>query len=238
MIGSWMRKLSVGLAALSVLVSCSTPTTPLPVTGTYTTQFPLTEKPISEDGNWVNGGTVGLDWHNVVTKPGLAMGTDSPVAYSDPTAILTGTWGADQAVEATVYSVNPTSSLYQEVEIRLRSQISAHSITGYEILFRCLKTTGAYMQVVRWNGSLGDFTYLSSHSGPQFGVANGDVVKASIFGNTIRVYINNALVDSVNDSTYASGNPGIGFNFGCGTTYEDFGFTKFTAIEFDSQSDF
>ena len=39
---------------------------------TYTTNFPLTENPISEAGNWINGGTVGLDWTNVSTTPGLA----------------------------------------------------------------------------------------------------------------------------------------------------------------------
>ena len=29
--------------------------------GTYTTNFPLTENPILENGNWINGGTTGLD---------------------------------------------------------------------------------------------------------------------------------------------------------------------------------
>lgn len=198
---------------------------------TYTTSFPLTESPISDSGNWVNGMDVGLDWHNVVTTPGLAMGTDAAEAFSDPTALLTGTWSADQMVEATVYSVNQTESCYQEVEIRLRSQMSAHSITGYEILFRCLKTSEAYLAIVRWDGALGDFTYLSSKNGSQYGVTNGDVVKASISGNAITVYINGVLVDSVTDGTYATGNPGMGFDYGCGTTYEDFGFTKFTASD-------
>jgi hypothetical protein len=197
----------------------------------YTTSFSLTENPISENGNWVNGKVVGLDWHNVVTSPGLAYGTDSPEAFSDPTALLTGAWGADQTVEATVYSANQTESYYQEVEIRLRSNISAHSNTGYEILFRCLKTPNAYMAVVRWNGVLGDHTYLSIKSGAPYGVSNGDIVKASIVGSEIKVYINNVLVDSIMDNTYSTGNPGMGFNYGCGSSYGDFGFTKFTASE-------
>jgi hypothetical protein len=37
----------------------------------YTTNFPLTENPISEGGRWINGGAVGLDWTNVSTKAGL-----------------------------------------------------------------------------------------------------------------------------------------------------------------------
>ena len=36
---------------------------------TYTTNFPLTENPISEAGNWINGGSVGFDWSNVSTTP-------------------------------------------------------------------------------------------------------------------------------------------------------------------------
>jgi hypothetical protein len=38
------------------------------------TNFPLTEDPISEGGNWIGGGTTGLDWNNVQTTPGFANG--------------------------------------------------------------------------------------------------------------------------------------------------------------------
>ena len=196
----------------------------------YTTSFPLSETPISENGNWINGGTVGLDWNNALTTPGLAQGQGpSSVAYSDPTAILAGAWGPNQTAQATVHSVNQTSSYYQEVELRLRTVIAPHSITGYEINFRCLKTSSAYMQIVRWNGALGSFTILNSYSGAQYGVANGDFVKASISGNQISVYINGVLMGSATDSTFPSGNPGIGFDYGCGTTYGDFGLTSFAA---------
>jgi hypothetical protein len=71
-------------------------------------------------------------------------------------------------------------------------------------------------------------------SGSQYGVTSGDVVKASIIGNEIKVYINNILIDTVIDNTYSTGNPGMGFNFGCDSTYGDFGFTKFTASELPS----
>ena len=87
------------------------------------------------------------------------------------------------------------------------------------------------MQIVRWNGPLGNFTYLSQNGGAQYGVTSGDVVKASIVGSTISVYINNVLMGTATDSTYATGNPGIGFDYGCGSTYGDFGFTTFTASE-------
>src|ERR1700729_3247334 len=43
---------------------------------TYTTNFPLTENPISEGGKWINGQKDGVDWTDVRTTPGLAFGTE------------------------------------------------------------------------------------------------------------------------------------------------------------------
>jgi len=43
---------------------------------TYTTNFPLTEDPISEGGKWINGKKDGVDWANVRTTPGFAFGTE------------------------------------------------------------------------------------------------------------------------------------------------------------------
>lgn len=200
---------------------------------TYTTQFSATENPISEGGNWTNGKAVGLDWADVATVPGLAYGTESGGGgYDDSTAILTGTWGADQTAQATVHSVNQNDNIYEEVELRLRSAISAHKNTGYEINFRCSKTGNAYTQIVRWNGKLGDFTYLSSQSGSKYGVAEGDVVKASIVGNKITVYINGVQVNQATDSTFPGGSPGIGFFIsGASGVNQDYGFTNFTATD-------
>jgi hypothetical protein len=198
--------------------------------GTYTTNFPLIENPISEGGRWTNGGTVGLDWNNVQTTGGFAGGVGpAAVAYSDPTAILTGNWGPNQTVSGTVSSVGASDNYYQEVELRLRSTVSAHSITGYEVNFRTPNNGSAYVNIVRWNGALGNFTYVAMSSGT--GVSNGDVVMATINGSTISAYVNGKLIVSGTDTTYTSGNPGIGINYGCGNTYSNFGFTSFTATD-------
>src|SRR5712692_8700467 len=67
--------------------------------GTYTTNFPLAENPISEAGKWLNGQGDGLDWTNVRTTPGFAFGTElggnrpEPQKYDDSTALVKGTWG-------------------------------------------------------------------------------------------------------------------------------------------------
>jgi hypothetical protein len=111
---------------------------------TYTTKFPLTEDPISEGGKWINGKKNGLDWANVRTTPGFAFGTEiggnrpELQKYDDSTALLTGTWGPEQTAQATVHRVNKDDdNIYQEVELRLRSALSPHNATGYEVMFRC-----------------------------------------------------------------------------------------------------
>ena len=194
----------------------------------YTTGFPSIENPISEGGHWVNGKSVGLDWGDVRTTSGFAFGTNSG-GYADPTAILAGSWGPDQMAQAVVRCSNPSDSLAEEVELRLRSAISAHSNAGYEINFLCSKTGNGYSQVVRWNGPLANFTYLSDNSG---GVVTGDVVLARMVGNVITVYINGTQIARVTDSTFATGSPGMGFYLDGGTTQNaDFGFTSFTGSE-------
>ena len=198
---------------------------------TYPTNFRLTENPISEGGNWINGKVAGLDWCDVATTPGLAFGVESGShGYDDATAFLTGIWKPDQTAEATVHSVNQNDHIWEEVELRLRSTLSAHHATGYEINFRCSKRAKAYSEIVRWNGPLGNFTYLSQHNGSQYGVANGDVVKATIVGDVITVYINGVQINQARDSTYATGNPGMGFFLrkGAGVN-RDYGFIRFTA---------
>jgi hypothetical protein len=206
--------------------------------GTYTTNFSLTENPISEGGKWTNGQTDGLDWANVRTTPGFAFGTElggqrpAPQKYDDSTALLTGNWGPNQTAQATVRSVNQNVKIYEEVELRLRSALSPHKATGYEILFRSSKSADSYCEIVRWNGPLGDFTYLGRAKGPQCGVAAGDVVKATIRGSVITAYINGAQVVQATDNTYTKGNPGIGFYLeGATGVNGDYGFTSFTATD-------
>lgn len=202
----------------------------------YTTTFPLTESPISEGGHWVNGGAAGLDWTNVSTTPGLAIGHQVGASYTDATAILTGTWGPNQRVAAAVHTASQKDACYQEVELRLRSAISASVNTGYEISYKLSQSADAYLIIVRWNGALGNFTYLSRQSGAQYGAKDGDVVSASMVGNVITAYKNGVQMGQATDSTFTAGTPGMGFNLenglaGCRGTNGDYGFTSYTASD-------
>jgi hypothetical protein len=200
--------------------------------GTYTTSFSTAENPITEGGNWLNGRSVGLDWADVRTTPGLAFGTQSGNAgYNDSVAILQGTWGPDQTASATVYTVNQQSGdVFEEVELLLRWSLSPHSAKGYEVNYRCTRGGSQYAQIVRWNGALGNFTLLDARDGP--GLSNGDRVKASIVGSTITTFINDVPIFSVTDSTYKSGSPGMGFYLqGASGVNGNYGFTNFTATD-------
>lgn len=223
---------------------------PAPVRS-YSTDFEHDEAPISEGGMWLNGGTDGIDWVDIVIENGVAHGAVTRMAvaerrveqgnldvadaedaapigdYDDPTAVLTGEWGPNQHAKGTVFSRNQTEELFQEVELRLRSTITPHVCNGYEVFWRCLKTDAAYAEIVRWNGKIGDFTSLAKKIGPEYGVKAGDVVEATVVGNVIRSFINGVEVMSATDDVYTSGSPGIGFNFGVGDTNADSGFTHF-----------
>jgi hypothetical protein len=210
---------------------------------TYTTNFPLTENPLSEGGNWIEGGDVGLDWTNMRTTAGFAFATQSgtnsgDAMFDDSIALLTGTWSNDQSAQATIKIVKPitaTGSCYQESELLLRGNISAHNATFYEVNVGDRNDSDSYINVVRWNGPLADFTTLLALHGTTYGVKTDDIFKATIVRNTITIYINGVQKGQVTDSTFASGNPGIGMYIQspstCGSGGSNFGFSSFMASE-------
>jgi hypothetical protein len=180
---------------------------------TYSTQFPATENPLSEGGMWMGGRSVGLAWADFQSVPGLAFGKqsgNSPGLYDDSVALLTGTWGPDQTVQAVVKTVNQNDNIFEELEIRLRSTLAADSSTGYECLFSARSSAKAYVEVVRWNGPFGSWTQLDGRDGSAYALRDGDTIKCSVSGNTITLYINGAQKLQVTDATFLVGSPGIG----------------------------
>jgi hypothetical protein len=179
-------------------------------TPTYTTTFNLTETPISEGGVWHRlSGNVFTD---VGTANGIAFGTNGARdTYDDSYALLSG-FGPDQTAEAVVFRSTSLVSgpITHEVELLLRFSDTATTARGYECTFNYAgDVLGA-----RWNGTLGDFTPLNVSGGAgNLGrdLVSGDVIKCAIAGSTISFYINGVLRGQATDSTFASGQPGIGF---------------------------
>jgi hypothetical protein len=220
----------------------------------YSTTFALDEDPISEGGMWLNGRKDGIDWIDVISRNGEAFGAVSRMGvperraeqgnlesseaapegdYDDPTAVLTGAWGRNQHGKARVFSRNPTEDYFQEVQFRLRHTMTAHSCTGYEVFWRCLKSDTAYAEIVRWDGKVGNWHSLERRVGEEFGVKDGDLVEATIVGDVLKGFINGVEVISATDDMFQDGAPGIGFNFFVGDTNVDHGFTSFAVETWD-----
>jgi hypothetical protein len=169
----------------------------------------------------------------VETAGGIAYGTQAlgvsrsgPQGYNDSYAYLAG-FPADQQASAVVSLGTIDGSCTHEVEVLMRWADSAHNARGYECN---VAWDGAYAQIVRWNGAVGDYTYLGSGSVPG-GVHDGDTVSASIVGTHITLSVNGTIRATADDATFADGGPGVGFwrgENGCGSL-GDYGFTSFSA---------
>ena len=188
---------------------------------TYSTTFDTTENPISEGGRWSNKGQ---NWTFVQTASGIAYGTNGAAdTYDDSYAYLSG-FGANQQAEAVVYRSPTLSGNPHEVELLLRWADSPGTARGYECGFSHLGTA----VIVRWNGPFGNFTIMA-HGNLRRPLVSGDVVKATIVGNLISMYVNGALVAQASDSTWSDGQPGIGFFRRTQGASADLGFTSFSA---------
>lgn len=173
---------------------------------------------------WFNTGQL---WTKVRTANGLAFGTNGARdSYDDSYAYLSGFAPNQQGEAVVVVDPNLTGDPH-EVELLLRWADAAQIARGYECLFNF---QGA-VQIVRWNGAFGDFTVLPSN-GPNYlgrNLVSGDVIKASIVGNTITAHINGVLMSLATDSTWADGQPGIAFFKRTAGLNSDLAFTSYTA---------
>jgi hypothetical protein len=203
----------------------------------YSTAFPATENPISQNAAWVNGLAVGLDWNNLKTTGGQVVGTveHSASRYADNIAVLNRTFRPTQFAEGTIYCVPGYigNGGHHEIELHLRCAITAHVARGYEVIYG----TGGYIAVVRWNGSYGNFTELYDSGGLAFpDPVDGDTLRAQIVGNILKVHRNNALVLTLDvsagagaDNVWADGQPGAGSWVVDGAIPENLGWKFFRA---------
>jgi len=202
---------------------------------TYTTRFEGAENPLSENGKWANHG---LDWTVITKLNGVASGTqtgtnDGIYKFNDSYAHLSG-FPPDQEAWGEVHIAKTNAPCTQEVEILLRWTSAPHRTTGYECFGRCVSNASSYVQIVRWDGPLGKFTYLADKRGVEFGLKNGDILKASVVGNVITVYVNGVEKARATDDTFKAGDPGVGEFLACEGgrgvgSNADFGFSSFTA---------
>lgn len=205
---------------------------PVPAGSTYVTSFSGTENPMSEGGRWIQGKAAGLKWNDVQSLSGKACGAQfvglSGSRYDDCLAHLNTSFGANQYAQGVVSRVagyrNPSDK--HEIELLLRFEVTPNNARGYEVLWG----QDGEIVVVRWNGPLGNYTSLGGiGNSPANMAVEGDVLRAEITGNVIKVYRNGVLLISKTDSTYSSGQPGVGFWPLPGATLSAYGWNAFEA---------
>jgi hypothetical protein len=207
-------------AAARVLPASS----PISKPGFYSTTFPADESSISEGRRWVNNG---LLWTKVQTVGRRAFGTNGlRNTYDDSYAYLVGDFGADHQAEATVYRSPNLRGDPHECEILLRWADGPTNARGYE----CLFNFAGGVQVTRWNGPFGDFTELPGGDGSyRRALRTGDIVKGTVVGTIITCFINGEQVAQASDSTFETGQPGMGFFKRLPGKSTDLGFCRYTA---------
>lgn len=211
--------------------------------GDFSTTFSATENPISEGGIWLNGQTDGGDWHDCLTTSGRCVGAaDNFVSrYADDICCLKTSYrafSAAQWAQATLYVAGGYTGGggSHECELLLRWSISSGVARGYEAAIG-IRPAGTYAFIVRWNGSLGDYTALwdpggslGSYTNTPTAMADGDVMRAEISaGGVISLRQNGILLGSVTDSTWTGGQPGMGFWPVDGATAGSMGWSDFSA---------
>ena len=130
----------------------------------YTTNFPLTENPLSEGGVWHHlDPTLKFVRTDVLNGVHVAHGTQTGSGgYDDSNAYLSG-FPQDHAIQGTVWvspSIPGSTPPYCEIELLLRwrddnpphdTPYGPTSVTGYEIN---INHTGQYMQLGTFKGPM------------------------------------------------------------------------------------
>jgi hypothetical protein len=195
------------------------------IAGTYTTNFPATENPISEGGVWIGPAA---SWTPVATSTGFAHGTQPGSSYySDSYAILSG-FGNDHQVDVVIRK----NSTEGEVEALLRFSKNGNNTYGYE----CLMSIDGGMQIASWDGPVGTYHLLTTGRTPNT-PATGDTLRAKIIGNRVTVSFIRSGVETVcidftdTNNLHPTGQPGMGFFVTSGGSNTSFGVSSFTATD-------
>jgi len=210
-----------------------------PPNGSFSTNFPTVENPVSAGGGLITSTSPGVNWSGLklggsgtlpvapvdVSAGHLAESVDYANSnFGDALAVATGTWAADQTASVVVGNLAATPGGYEEFEIHLRTDPTTGA--GYEIDYGY---NNNYIAVATWHAN-GGYTNLS-FANTTTAIHPGDTLTAKIQGNVITAYDNGVQIAQVTDNTFTTGNPGFGFNQG-GTA--EYGISSFSASNLSS----
>ena len=174
--------------------------------GTYYTDFPLEEDPVSENGAW---SAIASPWLRVRSTGGIAGPDEFVTRYNDNYAILSG-FAPDVQITATVYISGDAP--FGEILLLARMADTATTIRGYEFLY----DGDGSVQLMRWNGPNSDFTPMGGEGNNPGPLQDFDQLRMRIEGDTITIFHRREPDDWVQigqttDGTFADGQPGMGF---------------------------
>lgn len=175
----------------------------------YSTNFALTENPLSEGGAWADGGIVAPNANNIQTNGSFAYSAVDAFNFNDCAALLTNPlWllYPHQHCRAKVRSINQQPAKFQEVEFRFRQSAFASGQTsvGYELYFKCASDGSQYINVTRFDAGTGIcFTSNLSNlvNGYSGGIVDGSIIDGYMKGNIITAYVNDVLLLTFDVST-------------------------------------
>lgn len=160
-----------------------------------------------DDFNRSNG-SLGNNWVNIVGSFSIVSNT-----------VYAGTVGLNYN------SVNANSAIFSTNQ---SSQITVSSLRAIDRVGPAVRVTsnGAYViRVDGQNNSIARILRFNGNTATSIGTvnivpANGDIVKLTATGNTLRAYINDVLIDTVNiqdantANVFTTGQPGLFYNWG------------------------
>lgn len=183
---------------------------------------------MSAGGIWNTGFTTGLDWNDCQTTGGNCIGSQDTLSprYADDLAQLKssafaaspGQWARATQFIVPGYTGNSGS---HECELHLYQEITPHGARSYEctIGINAGAPDGVYVFVVLWPGAAGEFTTLyDPHGGvgsyintPTFPVSGDRWYAQVTTSGVITLEQNEIVIGTVTDTTWTSGQPGLGF---------------------------
>ncbi len=174
--------------------------------GTYVTDFPLEEDPISENGAW---SAIANPWLRIRTTGGVAKPDAYVTGYNDNYAILSG-FAPDVQITATVFIEGDAP--FGEILLLARMAHTETTNRGYEFLY----DGDGSVQLMRWNGGEGDFTPMGGEQLNPGPLQDFDQLRMRVVGDTITIFHRREPGDWVQigetvDDTFADGEPGMGF---------------------------
>lgn len=164
--------------------------------------FTGTENPLSEGGAWA---ALTAYWQHLTKANGAKV--DGTVLSNDCAARYVGTtFSADHGSQITLAALPSGAQMFfQYVMCRMNSTAGCYLLTTAPDIDSTLKT----LQLYKVNDS-GAYTQIGANITLGAAMVANDVLRLEVVGTSLNCKLNSTLVRNATDSTFATGQPGLG----------------------------